>query len=343
MGSFNTGCFVSQQTIVPDAPSYIIPIYQQSTYRPVEISFKDKEFSQYGITSSTCYSTAFWGNCGPIIRGKYDDYGKFSLIDDQKNVYYIRIFFNSLYGSIFKTKAGENTSHDLAIDFQELYNPKSEYSFEQLHEIWDSLWEVVNEHRVFVHDWQRTPRMLQFAVMHERAAEYLIEKVADQEDWHKQSFNQREYFGNYIKKLVPKYMKRKEFGMIFFCEKIASLDDYRIGQNEGSHISHYYNQFDTVNAIIEKYENFEPENLEKMIDELYEISKPHIDHLYINSGLNWLNIKLSPMVYASQDYDNQIGRDYAGMVQAVSKRISADIKEKYGEDEEEEYEEEESL
>ena len=40
------------------------------------------------------------------------------------------------------------------------------------------------------------------------------------------------------------------------------------------------------------------------------------------SGLDSLNLKISPIVYATQDYDNSIGRDYAKFIRTVSSKVS---------------------
>ena len=65
-----------------------------------------------------------------------------------------------------------------------------------------------------------------------------------------------------------------------------------------------------------------------------------INHKYILSGLDSINAHFSPMVYASQDYHNEIGNEYTKLVIEINKRVNQLVKEKYGEDED--YEEQES-
>ena len=100
MGSFNTSCMVSQQVIVPGAETIILPIQQQATYEPVEISKDGKEMSQFGFAHTTCYPTAFWGYAGPMIRGTYDDYGRFNIDDTVENKINLISFFNELIYSV---------------------------------------------------------------------------------------------------------------------------------------------------------------------------------------------------------------------------------------------------
>lgn len=62
------------------------------------------------------------------------------------------------------------------------------------------------------------------------------------------------------------------------------------------------------------------------MDKLFDLFKSQIDHRYIHVGLYWFNIKLSPMVYASQDYDNTTGKSFAKMVRSVGAQINKEIK-----------------
>jgi hypothetical protein len=52
---------------------------------------------------------------------------------------------------------------------------------------------------------------------------------------------------------------------------------------------------------------------------------------YVVRGLAELNLKLSPIVYASQDYSNEIGKAYAKFVRSVSSTVNKVNKEKYDE------------
>ncbi len=47
------------------------------------------------------------------------------------------------------------------------------------------------------------------------------------------------------------------------------------------------------------------------------------------TGLDLFNIRLSPMVYAGQDYDNSEGKSFAKMIKSVSSSINKEIKAQY--------------
>lgn len=339
MGSFNTTCFASQQTIIPGEPCIILPIAQSTTYNPVEMVLNDKPHSQYGISHSTCYPTAFWNYASPIIKGKYNDYGKFELDHSEENESNIVSFFNYLHKSLLEIKRGKNEYHELALNFKKLFNPKQKYSFEKLEEIWENVWSVGQENRLFVLDFINSiPVPFQFAVMHQETAKYLINVTNKQKTWDGKTREQKEYFANYSQSMFEKIKKvfagKKDIKEVlnFFSMQISSLDGFRIGESEGTHISLHYNNFEKVMNIFDKYFKDNETNIDilpkEFINELFKVFKNEIDHRYIHGGLDSLNIKLSPMVYAGQDYQNEIGNDYAKMVNAVNKAINLEIKEK---------------
>lgn len=335
MGSFNTSCMVTQQTIVPGAEAVILPISKQATYSPVEMTKNGQEFSQYGFAHTTCYPTAFWGYSGPMLRGTYDDYGRFNLDNTEENRINLVSFFNSILDKSFTTKQGENQYHDHGFDMEKLYQPKKQYTFVELESIWETIWEVASQNRLFVANYQGEPRNLQFAVMHRAAADYLIDTVNKFKSYDGTSYEQKAYFTNYVQgqlsRMIGLFKHKKELGdtFSFFGTQLASLSSYLLGQNEGCYIGHYYDNFNEVMDLIDQHVTNNPDNetfSEDLIDKLFAIFKVQLDHRHIHEGLNSLNIKLSPMVYASQDYDNSVGKAYAKMIRSVSSQINKEIK-----------------
>lgn len=336
MGSFNTSCMVSQQIIVPGTEVIILPIHQQATYDAVELVKDDKQVSSYGMSHSSCYPTAFWGYAGPMIAGTYNDYGCFLLDDTEENISNLLYFFQELQKSVFETKQGENPYHDHGIKMDEIYNHKATYTFDQLVEIWDKIFEVAQENRLFIES-SGVPRNLNFAVIHHITAKYLIDTVNNMKSYSGQSYEQKSYFNDYINHDVKRMMEifgdKKESGDIFsfFTAQLGSLSNYALGSNEGTYLSQYYNSFNEVMDIMEPYtsSNILKEVTQESIDQLFEVFKSQLNHRHLHMGLVHYNIKLSPMVSASQDYDNTTGKDYAKMIRAVSSQINKEIKENY--------------
>ncbi len=343
MGSFNTTCFISQQTISTDDCAVIFPISQQKTYRPVELSItqngKTEQKSRYGYANSTCYPTAFWSFEGPMFTGKYYDYGQFNLDNTPQNTVNLKVFFNHLHQNLYDVAQGENSSHDLPIKFKELYNPKQEYSFEELREIWDSMWELNHEHRLFVKDYNDEPICLAFSVAHKSAVDYLINMVSSYKNWQNQSYNQFDVIQRQITQSLERIssfdsQKMKDFGSFHLLTKLANLEGISIGEQEGSYISNHYDCYEEIEKIVSEFlknESNPKEIDQEFIQKSLEIVKPQLAHRYVLSGLTNLNIRLSPMVYASQDYQNEIGNAYLKMVQSVNQSVNLIVKEKYAE------------
>lgn len=326
MGSFNTTCFVSQQTIVPGAQAYIIPIYQSHNYNKIILEANGNIYEELGNYSSTCYPTSFWDYAGPIFKGKYDDYGCFVLNDTDENHNSLVVFFDSLLEKLFITQQGENEYHDLPIDFKTIYNYKKEYSFTELHEIWDKMWEVGQKGRLYISDFDNNPCQLQFSVIHEATANYLMNDFYNKGDDHR-----KEYFKNYIKKPLEEIFddEKKSF---FFISRLFSLERFNIGEGTGAYY-HFYSDIGSLSEdIIKEYESEKLEDcLSELTEKLYNLFSTQIEHRYIHHALCLLNIKLSPMVYASQDYSNDIGIDYKKMVNNVNAKIIEEIKARWDE------------
>lgn len=352
MGSFNTSCFVSQQIIAPGDEAVIIPIVQQATYEPVSLLLNTEngmeEIKKYGYMHSNCYPTAFWGYYGPLFRGKYDDYGQFELDETDANVTNLVNFFNQLHKNVCDVKQGKNEYHDHPMVFNELYDPKQKYTFEQLIEVWEKIWEMSDQARLFAVDYNQNPCSISFAVMHKPSADYLIDLINQSTTWNEVSLEKKSYFNSYINQKLSRLFeifkdkKEKDDIITFGAVGMLSLEGFSVGDQEGTYIGHHYEFNDVVaDEIIEYFkQNPEATDMSKdATDKIFEYFKEQIEHRYLAAGLTRLNIRLSPMVYASQDYQNATGNSYLKMLTEVNAKVNALVKEKYGYDEDEEDEE----
>ncbi len=349
MGSFNTTCFASQQTISTGDECFIFPISQKTTYKPVDLIVpwgkETKEVSKYGFSNSSCYSTGFWGYEAPMLKGDYDDYGRFVSERRNENFKMLMCFLNILERKVCDVKQGENSSHDLPLDFKSLYSSKTKYTADQLEEIFNKVWDVASENRLFTVNYSGEPVNVSFAVMHKCVGEYLIDSISSKKDWHGNSLEPKEYFYHYMNnkwkdmreifaEKLSNPEKRKET-FAFFAINTNNLDGFSIGESEGSGIRNKYPHNNVVVDKIIKHLEENPDLLtfdKKFTDEIWGEFKLQIDHKYINQGLDNLNIKLSPIVYATQDYSNDLGNGYLKMVQFANEKVNNIVKHKYGED-----------
>lgn len=340
MGSFNGFCFVSNQVITPTAKCVIMPIIQSSTYDPVNLTVGEKELAVYGIANSTCYSTCYWSYFGGCIEGAYDDYGQFNIADSELNRQMLESFFAKLLSEGACSKPGKSEYRDPAFNMKELYTLNKAYSFEELLSIWEKVWEVSQQHRLFALDTFDNTRPVQFAVMLQRAADLLIETIDRKCNYADQPYERKQCFFNYldgIKERFDSFRQKHKLSeeLFFMIDKIAGLNGYPFSGTEGLYLFEFYNsnkKYDQIECCLNKCINeqgllHEGPFSVQIKEELFEIAKHYINHLYINAGLNSFNLKLSPFVTAGQDYDNKTGKAYAEFVKIVSDLACQDIDE----------------
>lgn len=323
MGSFNTTCFASMQTIASGDECFIIPIIQKKGYRPVEISRGEQKFSPHGVTDSTCYCTAFWKPIGRPVSAVYDDYGRVVIHPTVDNMRSLSSFYKENKKRFFKTEEGENSSHDLAYDPETIEITKP---IETTYDMWDV---AVHEHRVFIADYDGNPCQFQWAIISKEAVNNLVKYVENSKNYDKTS-NKIEAF---IKRLEVQY------------EEILA-DNGKLKPEKDDAITRMSMRwfltdrlFDRICNSGEGYQLYAHDLKEEIMDELKgQISFSDsvkikltnmIREYYIYSGLIGLNIKIQPMFYASQDYDNSIGKEYSKFVLATSAAMTKFRKKMY--------------
>lgn len=343
MGSFNTTCFASQQTIAPGDVCVVVPIIQRSTYKPAEGTFRGQPVRLHGITSSTCYPTAFWRPAGGFFDATYDDYGRFTLLESPANLRRLVSFLRYVLGNTPKVELGENQYHDLAFDFpaflaekapeldawlaternkkqgQEPYD--AALLFKQAHECWDYVWEVGAEHRLFATSYGGNLVPLEFAVMHRAAYDVLVAQAEDMRGWDDAPMQQRVFFDRLFDKAASHSNIGDEPAMqaVWFNSSLRQ-ELQAMGHFEG--ISYP----DESELLRDVSRDFLAGKLDK--DQLFELLKPQLDARYAITSLLALNIKVTPMVYAGQDYDNAIGRNYAKFIRAASAAVNRSVRAK---------------
>ncbi len=357
MGSFNTTCFASRQTIATHDRCVVVPILQQSTYAPIEGTFADQPFSLYGVCNSTCYPTRFWAPEGPFLEAKYDDYGRFELEDTPLNRWKLMTYISDLLAEPLVIHQGENTSHDVPFNLREFMSketPKllawfdnqlekddparnADLLFADGVKCWDYFYEAVQEQRMV--GGQRYPRLLRplsVAVMHRDAFDELVNRTAAAKSWSGESFEMRAFFDRCMAEAVEHAEKFKaDMPSLKTEEQKASFrqwmvhDRFRdaLRQVGGSDRNSFYGESDALTLQLERRAKGELTD-----DQLFEKVVPWLQVRYACSSLEALNLHFEPVVYASQDYDNSIGKAYASFVSNVSaKATRARIVSCYGE------------
>lgn len=318
MGSFNTSCCVSHQTISSNDKAVLIPIVQQKSYSKVNlIDSNNINHSLYSYTDSTCYCESFWKPYSTHLEVIYDDYGQVDIIENEYNVKSLNILFSYLYDNSLITQLGENEYHDLSFNIRLKYEKDKEYTFEELVGVYKYLEEVTNEYRVFINS-NKSISPIAFSIVSIHTYNYLTNSHSEYTD----------YENNLVTKksqIAKHYNNIKEYSntlSIFYMSNLLQLSDMYIGR-EGTPKTAYSKliDYDNIKNII----YCDEEEIE-IIDKLYKEFEKILDFRYFINGLNIINCKLIPMYYASQDYNNSIGDMYLDMLNNVNQLINKDKK-----------------
>lgn len=201
MGSFNTTCFATRQTIAPDDGALIFPVVKVNGYAsiPVVQHFQGEKlnFEAYGPTDFI-YPNALWHPMGFAFRATYDDYGNFNLEKSSFNRKQLYMFYRRLKDWACHTPKGSNPYHEKEFTLTDLLkvsnlseadwespfdneNPEVTAKVDQSLEVfWDELQAAIFSSRVFIRHprGNHQPAMLRFAVASQVAVENSPEAYA---------------------------------------------------------------------------------------------------------------------------------------------------------------------
>jgi len=339
MGSFNMTCFASQQTVAPGDACRVLPLLQQSSYNEIDISNDDKKESILSGSHSTCYYDAFWSPFGGFITAEAEDYGRVELTLDYLARMHLVGFFSEILARSWVTAQGDNEYHDLAFDFAGFLQKEAaglhavltvkgdktpwrdgELDAE-LTAVWGHVWEVSQKARVFVSDYRGRPRALGFALIHEDAYAELLAQASEGEDWSGNSRAPEAVLRNGLEAGQQKAKERAtklssdmpDMGGWFLSDSLREVFSRAdgVGHSLGGPVSGLLSRMSQSLWSAELSE-----------DEFVEMALPLLEERYVLGALNDMNLKLSPMVTAGQDYDNSTGKAYSDFISKVSAKVT---------------------
>jgi hypothetical protein len=319
MGSFNTTCFASQQTISTHNECYVIALKQASGYNPLVVNRNGESVPATSFTSSTCYPDCFWQPVSEFISATYDDYGQVELDQDPENIAKVEAFFKELPFIVYDIEQGENEYHDAPfklVDFQ---------AKTSVEEAWEYLWEAaVQEERLFVTGYNKNaPRNLTFGIISKQSYDALIAIEEESVGWDKSSNKREDFAQKELEKAIKTAAEisskksddekeAKRFAEFCITEGIRNM--FRSGNVNVPHSDYRWTRQSAIaKSIVEEG---------KITDETMALIVDDLEFSYVAKGLLSLNIKFSPMVYAVQDYDNSVGKAYAKFIKNISSQIT---------------------
>lgn len=342
MGSFNISCFASQQTIAPGDPCWVMPVVQSASYNPVDICLPSGVVQRFGVANTTCYPNSFWNPAGPLLEATYDDYGQVRLENTQSNKFKLWSLVSYWHSKVVNVGQGENPYHENALDIHKVFELEAPTFYKLLNKVevpaeelerrswpecvavFDRIWKASQQHRLFLLKSGTEPRPMQFAAIHADAAQTLVEQVGALTNWDNESLAPRELFRRAITAAKAELQKAPSgepdqaevFALVrkSMASHVAREELRRVGSCTGVD---YEVENRALSIAVEKVLDGELSE-----DEAFEKAESYLHTRYVLEGLMSHNLVITPIVYAGQDYDNSIGRDYAKFIRKVSARVT---------------------
>lgn len=341
MGSFNISCFATNQTIAPGDKCWLLPVHQQSGYPAASVRMKDSGVHPaFAAASSTCYPNAFWQPFACFMPAVYDDYGDAKLVLNEHSRPAALNLLQTMLARCPNVDQGENEYHELPFDLEgylkknapqmladvrsaearKIFQAGMSDHDEAMQACWAYISRAAFKGRTFIVNGFGDIRPVQFAVMHDETYQALAAHAQKGKDWEGNTLEVKAFLAMAMRKARAALAEDSRAGEDPVLKQIRFVDAMR----------------DTLDAIDNSPRY--PRGLE--ISCLHEVASlaagtdtfdaaliegfsPYLMGRYVIAGLCEYNLRITPMVTSGQDYDNEIGTNYAKLVSHVSKKVAA--------------------
>lgn len=302
MGSYNLSCFVTKQTIASGDPARVLLLRDARGKRGRDVTIFDKEGQpihlgrdavHYGVGVESA-----WSPVGHSMKAIYDDYGVFKLADGE--VDRASDLLKALHVHLSRAE------NDMRVGG---FSPEALTTL-PAQEAWETLMAVADRGMLFSKSCHPDGyRTIVVAAMHESAWQALL-KIGMETTFEARDARSIETIDNIDAGIASgKESQRAAFDVLSGAFRFDVRDSVlnfvreKIGAVAVQYATSARSSADRATAI-------------EVISDLWE------DQLVFN-GLGDLNLRLEPSLYAGQDYDNAIGREYLTLVSEVSADVSA--------------------
>lgn len=162
MGSFNTSCFITRNSIGYCDPVVIFPIVEHVSGYTLNRVMTNKGEVAIPVSRSTCHSTAYWRFRGEMLYGRYDDCGLFSLDETAENDRELKSFVNALKNNM---PHGDFSLTDEIEECSSLYQA----------------WNVIQEFEpdIYLQSWAGYPSRVRWAVCSRHAFDAIMADIEE--------------------------------------------------------------------------------------------------------------------------------------------------------------------
>lgn len=332
MGSFNINCFVSKQTIKVDDEVVIFPVKMMTkSYNKVEgtLTYKSRQHTENGweTVDTTCNHTLYTSDingcrdmtgflkvAGPMLTATYDDYGCFKIHNTPQNIKALQVFFIYLYDSLYDV----NIEDKVSIKFKEWCHDYGMKTYDALVQIWNKLYEGILEEITFLYK-GNVQYKLDISVMSGHAYDYLLNQTMGKD------INYKKYF----------YMLSEErYNDIDFNDAKVHNNYFLLEFLQLYYISFAHDIIHTYDIWrerknVKEYIESDSFNKETFLDMIYEKVESAYKFSYVLLHLQYLFVRLEPLMYVRQDYNNAYGNSFSKLVNYVNNKVNEDIAKNY--------------
>lgn len=343
MGSFNLICGVSGQSIAEHDACVVIPVIQRSTYKPVHINHAGKAIEAYGHADYSCHPDAFWGPLGAAITGTYADCG---YVEPDNTLLNKRAMINLFCALLVGMPAVAADNRNPEVNLENLVKEHApvfysklksllvwnktmvegsvaDVPFDELLLIWETLWRLTRDGRLFCKYIYGGIRPVAFSIMHQVTANYLIETSQQHKQVNGKTWELSSVVANMLAEIREKEHEGPQYIEFTRMTLLASHLQLNLPGQAGIMINTFATELnDLLRAFLNGNLN-EPE----LVKEL----RPYMDGIYVYLGMDLLDLRFTPVSAGGQDYHNDTGRAYAKMIANVSKTVTQQRKKLYAE------------
>lgn len=302
MGSFLVTCSVTRQVVTEGQPCVIVPLIESAGKGSCPKHGRIVPNARIAPSHPTIDSTDYWNVVGVMIRGTYDDYGLFELIDDADNLVEVKKFFKHIIpiGYVAKRDVSLeqflfNTDNSSVEQQRERIN---KLDFYELNNLFDLVIEAMREelvvstlHTVTDTKWSS----VRVAVLHDNVPNDLIaarQKILSGEPW-------RKSFHRSADEIIAEVQDGFDDGV-----NLERFLFRAVRETEGPRCEIQLHDY-ALYLKLASQQNWD--ELKRQIELVQRVEE-------VILSMQDLFIPWIPVMYGSQDYGNEIGGLYAEIV-----------------------------
>lgn len=341
MGSFNSKCFASGQSIAPDDSCVVMLLQQSESLSEVPLtraytpfSFKKPEEGtteliveqhiKASYSEGSCDSSSFWRLNSLPIQAKYYDYGKvipdLSSISNKLAITLLLTYIRA--NALIATPARVDESFDF-LKFEEannisIFKSKGNSLADdslnvQIMACWDYVWDAHLNGVLFgTAQYSKTPAPLAFGLVHSVAFDALTQTSGvsnSNSEVLLSAISEAESF------ILEQNLPDETTDSVKFLYLLDIIQQSLSRLNYNGEVPNI-----SIRPFLKTvlYDYFIVKDFNTLLARL----NPLLDSFRFIRGLNYLNLQYLPQVRTRQDYSNQVGKKVASFISEVSSKVS---------------------